>query len=276
MSSDGGALLLQAADGVPDVIGRMAGCFVDYRDPVPTEHGLEALLRQRVFGIGMGHEDLNDHDEIRRDSVLALACGRDHRTGQKRARARDREHPLAGSSTLSRLEPGTPGSAESHRYKKIMADPEKLWMPSRWISSRRCIRSRPRRRVRRGPSGGVWGCAVPKATASGMRSPNSATEARTSSFHSRRPPCAMTSTPRGAAAAELSGASQGTGDQGSEVHAPGVQPAASRREGRGCGRERAYSRGRRHRGTPLDIQMRIILNQHGTAIVSRPRRVRQP
>ena len=63
--------------------------------------GLEALLRQRVFGIGMGYEDLNDHDEMRRDSVLALACGRDDLTGQKRARARDRAYPLAGSSTLN-------------------------------------------------------------------------------------------------------------------------------------------------------------------------------
>ena len=94
--------------------------------PGRTEHGLEALLRQRVFGIGMGYEDLNDHDEIRRDSVLALACGRNDLTGHKRARARDRAYPLAGSSTLNRLELGTPGSAESHRYKKIVADPERL------------------------------------------------------------------------------------------------------------------------------------------------------
>ena len=63
---------------------------------------------------------------IRRDSVLALAWGRDDLTGQKRARARDREYPLAGSSTLNRLELGIPGSAESHRYKKIVADSERL------------------------------------------------------------------------------------------------------------------------------------------------------
>lgn len=126
MSSDGGALLLQVADRVLDVVGRMAACFDDYRDPGRTEHGLGALLRQRVFGIGLGYEDLNDHDRIRRDSVLALACGRDDLTGRKRARARDREYPLAGSSTLNRLELGTPGSAESHRYKKIVADSERL------------------------------------------------------------------------------------------------------------------------------------------------------
>ena len=67
------------------------------------------------------------------------------------------------------------------------------------------------------------------------------------------------------------------GNRGLGERGPRSRGATGRqREGRGCGRERAYSRGRRHRGTPLDIQMRIILNQHGTAIVSRPRRVRQP
>ena len=91
MSSGGGALLLQAAGRVLDVVGRMAVCFDDYRDPGRTEHGLGALLRQRVFGTGMDYEDLNEHDRIRRDSVLALACSRDDLTGQKRARARDRE-----------------------------------------------------------------------------------------------------------------------------------------------------------------------------------------
>ena len=126
MSSDGGALLLQTTDRVLEVVGRMAARFDDYRDPGRTEHGLESLLRQRVFGIGMGYEDLSDHDQIRRDSVLALAYGRDDLTGQKRARARDREYPLAGSSTLNRLELGTPGSAENHRYKKIVADPATL------------------------------------------------------------------------------------------------------------------------------------------------------
>ena len=126
MSSDGRALLLQTTDRVLEVVGRMAARFDDYRDPGRTEHGLEAVLRQRVFGIGMGFEDLSDHDQVRRDSVLALACGRDDLTGQKRARARDREYPLAGSSTLNRLELGTSGSAENHRYKKIVADPARL------------------------------------------------------------------------------------------------------------------------------------------------------
>ena len=70
--------------------------------------------------------DLNDRDRIRRESVLALACGRDDLTGQKHARVRDRGCPLAGSRTLNRLELGRSGSAESHRYRKTVANPEKL------------------------------------------------------------------------------------------------------------------------------------------------------
>ena len=78
ISSDGVSLLLQSADGALDVLGRMAACFDDDRDPARTEHGLEELLRQRVFGIGMGYEDLNDHDRIRSDSP-SLTCAVERR-----------------------------------------------------------------------------------------------------------------------------------------------------------------------------------------------------
>ena len=75
MSTDGGALLLREADKVVDVCGRVAACFTDYRDPSRTEHPLDALVRQRVFGLVLAYEDLTDHDVIRSDSMLALACG---------------------------------------------------------------------------------------------------------------------------------------------------------------------------------------------------------
>ena len=65
-------------------------------------------------------------DEVRRDSLLALACGRDDLTGETRARARDRAYPLAGSSTLNRMELGSPETAKGHRYKKIVADQDKM------------------------------------------------------------------------------------------------------------------------------------------------------
>ena len=126
MSSDGGALLLRDADRVVGLSARMAACFNDYRDPTRTEHSLEALVRQRVFGLALGYEDLNDHDEIRRDSMLALACGRGDLTGEARARVRDRAYPLAGSSTLNRMELGCPDTAALDRYKRIVADRDEL------------------------------------------------------------------------------------------------------------------------------------------------------
>ena len=126
MSTDGGALLLREADKVLDVCGRVAACFTDYRDPSRTEHALDALVRQRVFGLVLAYEDLTDHDVIRRDSMLALACGRSDLTGAKRPRARDREYALAGSSTLNRLELGSPETARDHRYRKVAADEAKL------------------------------------------------------------------------------------------------------------------------------------------------------
>ena len=122
MSSDGGALLLRDADKVVGLSARIAACFDDYRDPTRTEHSLEALVRQRVFGLALGYEDLNDHDEIRRDSMLALACGRGDLTGEERARARDRAFPLAGSSTLNRMELGCPDTAAARHPQHRGAD----------------------------------------------------------------------------------------------------------------------------------------------------------
>ncbi len=111
MSSDGGALLLREADRVADVTRRLAECLTDYRDQDRIEHGLRELVAQRVMAIALGYEDVNDHDRLRDDSVLALAVGRDDITGADRPRERDRGHPLAGSSTLNRLELGTPEAA---------------------------------------------------------------------------------------------------------------------------------------------------------------------
>ena len=85
MSSDGGALPLHDADAVVDLTGRIVACFDNDRDPTRAEHSCEALVGQRVFGLAPGDEDLNDRDEIRRDSVLTLACGRGDLTGAARA-----------------------------------------------------------------------------------------------------------------------------------------------------------------------------------------------
>jgi hypothetical protein len=126
ITSDGGGLLLREVDKRIGLLARLAGCFSDYRNPKAIEHGVQALVAQRVYGLALGYEDLNDHDALRKDSVLALLVGRHDLTGDARVREQDRGNPLAGSSTLNRLELSTPDAAPTDRYKKIAADPAAL------------------------------------------------------------------------------------------------------------------------------------------------------
>ncbi len=122
LTSDGGGLLLREVDRRIGLLDRLAACFADYRNPNSVEHSVRALVAQRVYGLALGYEDLNDHDELRSDSALALLVGKRDLSGEARVRARDRGHPLAGSSTLNRLELTRPESAARDRYKKIAAD----------------------------------------------------------------------------------------------------------------------------------------------------------
>lgn len=103
ITSDAGALLLREADRVVGLTKRVAKCFTDHRDPTRTEHAVETLVAQRIHGIALGYEDLNDHDDLRHDPALALL------STTLDPRARD-VAPLAGKSTLQRLEyvPGSP------------------------------------------------------------------------------------------------------------------------------------------------------------------------
>ncbi len=126
LTSDGGGLLLREVEQRLDVFSRLAGCFTDYRQSGKVEHPVAALLAQRIYGLALGYEDINDHDTLRRDSLLALLVGKADLTGDSRRRARDRGYPLAGSSTLNRLELGVPAQAAGHRYQKVVADPAGL------------------------------------------------------------------------------------------------------------------------------------------------------
>ena len=126
LTSDGGGLLLREVDQRIGLLHRLAGCFDDYRNPNSVEHSVHALVAQRVYGLSLGYEDLNDHDALRADSVLALLVGKRDLTGEGRERPRDRGYPLAGSSTLNRLELSTPELAAADRYKKIAAHPVAL------------------------------------------------------------------------------------------------------------------------------------------------------
>ena len=126
ISSDGGALLLREADARLGMTESLASCFTDYRAPDLIEHSVVELVRQRVFGIALGYEDLNDHDDLMRDPLLALALGKGDPEGERRRRDRDRGKALASSSTLNRLELTPPDATRGHRYKKIVYHPERI------------------------------------------------------------------------------------------------------------------------------------------------------
>src|SRR6202021_707569 len=76
VTSDAGGLLLGATDRVIDLVDRFAACFRDRRRQVLVENGVTALIGQRVFGIALGYEDLNDHDDLRHDPVMAVLAGK--------------------------------------------------------------------------------------------------------------------------------------------------------------------------------------------------------
>ena len=122
ITSDAGGLLLREVERRMGVIASFARCFTDYRDPRWVEHSVETLVAQRVYGLALGYEDLNDHDELRRDPLLAVLVGKADCEGKERARGRDRGKGLAGKSTLNRLELATPEEAAGHRYKRIAVD----------------------------------------------------------------------------------------------------------------------------------------------------------
>jgi hypothetical protein len=119
ISSDGGALLLRRVEELTGIIRRFATCFTDHRNPDLIEHLLEHLVAQRVYGLALGYEDLIDHDDLRRDPLLATVVGNDDPTGKSRQRERDQGKPLAGKSTLNRLELTKVGADKDQRYKKI-------------------------------------------------------------------------------------------------------------------------------------------------------------
>jgi len=126
ISSDSGGLLLREVEQRTHILKRLARCFVDYRDAKQVEHSLESLIKQRVMGLSLGYEDLNDHDTLRHDPLLALLSDKQDLSGETRQREQDKGCALAGKSTLNRLEL-TPFDADARsRYKKIVADPEAM------------------------------------------------------------------------------------------------------------------------------------------------------
>ena len=113
ITSDAGALLLGAADRAIGLMGRLAACFHDERRPDLIEHDVVTLVGQRVFGIALGYEDVNDHDELRHDAIMAVLAG-------KLEARREDCAPVAGKSTLNRLELSR---LQPTRYHKISHNP---------------------------------------------------------------------------------------------------------------------------------------------------------
>ncbi len=131
ISSDGGALLLRKAEQLTGIIRQFAACFADHRDPGLIEHPVTDLVAQRVYALALGYEGLNDHDDLRRDPLLATVVGKTDPTGEARRRQRDRGKALAGKGTLNRLELTPVGASEDSRYKKVTCrtrDVERLFV----------------------------------------------------------------------------------------------------------------------------------------------------
>ena len=148
VSSDGGAILLGKVEEHFGVIRQFANCFTDYREPERVTHTVLALLKQRIFALCMGYEDLNDHETLRDDGILAVLVGKPEvvssgpvpqrpltrlvvttGTAAQASESADAESStaatdkvrLAGKSTLNRLELTPAGASENSRYQKITA-----------------------------------------------------------------------------------------------------------------------------------------------------------
>lgn len=106
ITTDGGGLLLREVDRRLNVLPRLAKCFVDARSPILVKHSVEQLVAQRVYGLALGYEDLNDHEQLRQDPVMRVLAGKQD----------VEDSPLAGKSTLNRVELSTD---KPNRYKKV-------------------------------------------------------------------------------------------------------------------------------------------------------------
>jgi len=105
ITSDGGALLLRQTDQRLNLLPRFSNCFLDGREQDRVEHSILEMVSQRVYGLALGYEDLNDHEQLRKDPLFGVLAGR-----------KELDKPLAGKSTLNRLELG---HGQQDRYKKI-------------------------------------------------------------------------------------------------------------------------------------------------------------
>src|SRR5438876_8498686 len=112
IASDGGSLLLREVEKRIGMLRQFAACFTDYRNADLIEHTVAEMVAQRVYGLALGYEDLNDHEELRNDPLLAVLV----------EKANPSQEALAGKSTLNRLELTCETASRKERYKKILLD----------------------------------------------------------------------------------------------------------------------------------------------------------
>src|SRR5712692_5714036 len=123
LSTDAGALLLRQVDVHLGLTQELARCFYDLREPVWVDHSVQELLRQRLFATALGYEDLNDHQRLRLDPLLAVACGKTDPLGEHRFLPQHRGIALAAPSTLNRLELSNNKETRCH---KVPHDPAQI------------------------------------------------------------------------------------------------------------------------------------------------------
>jgi hypothetical protein len=123
LSTDAGALLLRQVDTNLGMSAELALCFYDARNQDWVDHSVHELLRQRIFGTALGYEDINDHERLRLDPLLAVACGKTDPTGEQRVLPQFRGIALAAPSTLNRLELSNNKESRCH---KLPHDPAKI------------------------------------------------------------------------------------------------------------------------------------------------------
>jgi hypothetical protein len=123
LSTDAGALLLRQVDVNLGLTANLAQCFCDQRNPVWVDHSVRELVRQRLFGTALGYEDINDHQRLRLDPLLAAACGKTDPLGEQRVLPQHRGIALAAPSTLNRLELSNNKDTRCH---KLPHDPARV------------------------------------------------------------------------------------------------------------------------------------------------------
>jgi hypothetical protein len=115
--------LLREVERRTGILRGFAGCFTDHRAVDRIEHSVEELIAQRIYALALGYEDLNDHEQLRADPLLAVLAGKRDPEGKDRKQERDRGKALAGKSTLNRWELTRADATEQERYAKIVMDP---------------------------------------------------------------------------------------------------------------------------------------------------------